>query len=192
MLLSCQPTQIMPNLRTSYQLNSIRWLVLITLLVSACISPYEFEVQGDATALVVDATLTNEEKAHVVKLSLAENLDSATFRAVSGASVTYISGNERVLLREVIAGSYVTDSAFYGIPGNSYQLEIVLSDGQRYLSSEEVMPQAVAIDSIYARYIVVPSDVNETNLNGVQIFLDAQTDLSGAFNFRYELWKVMQ
>jgi hypothetical protein len=167
-------------------LHQSAYILSVLMMAFSCISPYEIEVLGDATAIVVDATLTNEEKAHVVKLSLAENLDSTSFRSVTGATVAILSGNERVVLQEAMAGAYVTDSTFRGIPGNSYQLEIVLSDGQRYRSTEEVMPPAIPIDSIYARYLEIPSDFNETNLNGVQIFLDAQTDLPGVFNFRYE------
>lgn len=178
----------MPNLKTlnpkGISFHAFMGLFLIS--VSACISPYEFEVLGDATAMVVDATLTDEEKAHIVKLTFAENLDSATFRTVTGATVAYLTTNERIQLREVEAGTYITDSAYQGVSGTTYQLEIVLSDGQRYLSSAETMPEVVEIDSIYARYLIVPSDFNETNLNGVQIFLDAKTDLPGVFNFRYE------
>ncbi|MDW3195047.1 MAG: DUF4249 domain-containing protein [Cytophagales bacterium] len=164
----------------------LKWGGYLLFLLTGCVTPYDFDVLGEATALVVDATLTNEEKAHTVKLTLAENLDSATFRTVSGASVAYLSSDQRIALREAVPGVYVTDSSFSGIPGNSYQLEIILENGQEYLSTTETLPIAVPIDSIYARYLVIPNDDNANDLNGVQIFLDAHGEGAEPLNFRYE------
>lgn len=161
-------------------------ITMISLLPWGCVSPYEIEVFNEGSALVVDASLTNEQTAHVVKLSFSEQLDSATFRPVADAQVFILSSGERVTLKEAIPGSYVTDSSFAGVPGQSYQLEIQLSDGQIYLSSAETLLNPVPIDSIYARYIIVPSDFNETDLDGVQIFLDAHSDAAEPHNFRYE------
>lgn len=164
----------------------LKWGGYFIFFLTSCITPYDFEVLGDGTALVVDATLTNEVKAHVVKLTLAENLDSATFRTVNGASVAYIFADECISLRESAPGIYVTDASFSGIPGHSYQLEIILENGQEYLSTIELMPMAVPIDSIYARYLAIPNDDDANDLNGVQIFLDAHLDGVEPLNFRYE------
>ncbi|MDW3195038.1 MAG: DUF4249 domain-containing protein [Cytophagales bacterium] len=152
----------------------------------ACVAPYDFEVISEPNALVIDASLTNEEKAHLVKLSFAENLDSTSFRSVSGASVSFIHAGERIRLIETEGGIYRTDSSYFGLPGQSYQLEVILTDGQRFLSEEVTMPQPVEIDSVYGRYIIVPNDRNERFQNGVQVFLDARSNDQGHHNFRYE------
>ena len=169
---------------TTRNLNWFGWCLALGVLWS-CVSPFEIEVIGEASAIVVDASLTNEQKAHLVQLSYSERLDSSTFTPVTNATVNFIASGERIPLHEALPGSYLTDSAFAGIPGQTYQLEISLSDGQQYLSTEEVLLPAIPIDSIYARYIIVPSDVNETDLNGIQIFLDAQSAATQPHNFRY-------
>lgn len=155
-------------------------------LIYACVSPYSFEVISDPKALVIDASLTNEEKAHLVKLSFAENLDSTSFRVVTGAAVSFIHSGERIRLVELNEGVYRTDSSFFGVPGSTYQLEVILADGKQFLSEEVIMPHPVEIDSIYGRYIVVPNDRNERFQNGVQIFLDTRSKDTEPHNFRYE------
>lgn len=169
-------------------ISNFRLLVQLGLLTlfQACISPYDFEIIGTPNALVVEANLTNEQKAHLVRLSLAENLDSATFRSVEGATVHFIQEGRRSQLIEIGDGLYRTDSSYAGVPGNTHQLEIVLSDGQRFFSDEVVMPLPVAIDSIYGEYIVIPNSNDVRVQNGVQFFLDAHHDGNESFNFRYE------
>lgn len=160
--------------------------LIIVLLVFSCVYPYEIEIFEEGAALVVDATLTNETKAHLVQLTFSERLDSSTFKPVTGASVSYLTGETRTSLREAKPGQYITDSSFTGIPGQTYQLEILLSDGQQYLSTEETLLAPVEIDSIYGRFLVVPADFNETNLDGVQVFLDSHSGSPEHHNFRYE------
>jgi hypothetical protein len=151
-----------------------------------CVSPYDFESIANPNALVVEATLTNETKAHLVKLSLAENLDSTSFRSVEGATIHFIRAGEREQLIEVGQGIYRTDSSYQGVPGEAHQMEIRLSDGQQFYSTEVLMPLPVPIDSIYGEYIVIPNNNNVRFQNGVQFFLDAHADGNEPYNFRYE------
>lgn len=162
------------------------YTLIWSLLVFSCVYPYELEIFEEATALVVDATLTNETKAHLVQLTYSERLDSSNFRPVRSAAVSYLSGGERIVLQESAPGKYVTDSSFAGVPGQTYQLEIQLSEGQHYLSTPETLLPPVEIDSIYGRFLVVPADFNATDLDGVQIFLDSHSNSPEHHNFRYE------
>ncbi len=156
------------------------------LLGISCVYPYELEIFEEASSLVVDATLTNETKAHLVQLTFSERLDSSNFRPVSAAIVSYLTAGERISLYEAKPGQYITDSSFAGIPGQTYQLEIQLSDGQQFLSTPETLLPPIDIDSIYGRFLIVPADFNATDLDGVQIFLDSHSDAPDYHNFRYE------
>jgi len=89
------------------------------------------------------------------------------------------------VLPERSPGHYTTDSSFTGIPGKTYVLEIALADGTEYRSTPEKMPVAVPIDSIYGEYLTIPTDDNNTNQTGVQVFLDAHSDDGESKNFRY-------
>lgn len=165
-----------------------RFLPCLILLVCACIEPFDFRSIGFDSKLVVDASLTNEAKEHVVKLSYTFPLDTNLNLAASNAAVAFIeaSGN-RVPLRETSPGHYVTNSDYAGIPGQSYQLSIVLPDGKEFLSDSEVMRDPVPIDSVFAEYTSIPvKDLKGNDFTGVQIFVNANSDADEPHSFRYD------
>lgn len=162
----------------------IRYLSFLALL--SCITPYEFESLGFKRTLVIDASLTTEATAHFVQLSYTYEIDTFKVEPASNASVAFIDGTGRSTpLKEVTPGYYLTDAAFFGIPGETYTLEVILADGSEYRSIEETMPVPAVIDSIYGRYITLPTDRDDTDMTGVQIFLDAHAEDAESRNFRY-------
>lgn len=162
----------------------IRQLFFLSLI--SCISPYEFESIDFERNLVIDASLTTETTAHFVQLSYTFEIDTSKNDPASNAAVAFIDGSgRRTALREAEPGYYLTDSTFFGIPGETYTLEVVLADGTEYRSTEEVMPVPAVIDSIYGRYLTLPTDTDVTDMTGVQIFLDSHSDDPKSQNFRY-------
>lgn len=164
--------------------KTIRHLFFISLL--SCISPYEIESIDFERTLVIDASLTTETTAHFVQLSYTFEVDTSKNDPASNALVAFIDGaGNRTVLRESEPGFYVTDSSFTGIPGESYTLEVILADGTAFRSFEETMPVPAVIDSIYGRYITIPTDTDDTDMTGVQVFIDAQSEDPRSQNFRY-------
>ena len=162
-------------------------LILLSLMLfGSCISPYDFETIGYERSLVIDASLTNETTAHPVRLSYTFAIDTSRNDPAERATVAFVDGSgNRTLLPEKSPGLYLTDSSFAGIPGMTYTLEISLPDGSEFRSSPEVMPIPVPIDSIYGRYLTLPTETDNTNMTGVQIFLDAHSNAATPQNFRY-------
>ncbi len=159
----------------------------LSLLIGTCVEPYEFKVTGTQSALVVDASLTNETKAHQARLTMTFALDQTLEEPVSNARLWIEDdmGNS-VEMSETSPGSYATDSSFAGIVGRSYTLNIQLADGTFYQSLEAELLEPDPIDSIYGKYLSIPSSVDETDDFGVQIFLDAHDDSSEPSHYRYE------
>jgi hypothetical protein len=145
-----------------------------SIIVLSCIEPYEhnFIEETENSLLVVDAILTNEIKTHTVKLSYTTSLESEDLILAKGATVTIESGNgEIVNLTESQPGNYVTDSTYAGMIGESYILRVITENGNEYLSTAESLNEAPPIDSLYGRYVQLPSKESGDILNGVQIFL---------------------
>lgn len=161
-------------------------ILLILAALGSCITPYDFESIGLRRTLVIDASLTNETTAHFVNLSYTFEIDTSRNDPAESATVAFIddSGN-RTLLPERSPGYYATDSGFAGVPGRTYVLEVILADGSEYRSDPELMPVPVPIDSIYGRYITIPTDDDNTDQTGVQVFLDAHASDGQPRNFRY-------
>lgn len=162
------------------------FILLVLACMGGCITPYDFESVGLERTLVIDASLTNETTAHSVSINYTFEIDTSKIDPVERATVAFLDDRgTRTLLTEQSPGLYLTDSSFAGIPGAAYTLDIVLPDGTEYRSTPEILPTPVPIDSIYGRYVTLPTEDDNTDMTGVQIFLDSHTELVEPQSFRY-------
>lgn len=163
----------------------IFWVGLI--VWQGCVEPFEFSAPEAEEALVVDAVFTDEQRAHQVKLSWSGALDATGATPATGASVWLVEGGgTQIDFTEVESGTYETLATIQGESGKSYTLFIRLQNGAEYRSATEILPQPIPIDSVYGRYMEMPSTENDQILTGIQFFVDAHNDDAEFSNFRYE------
>ena len=163
----------------------------ILFLGFSCVEPFEYELtdEGGPTFIVVDGLLTNEEKMHSVRLSYTSELGTNKLTKINGATVTIESGDgDVVTLTEMQPGDYVTSLTFQGIVGQTYRLRIKLKNGHEYLSSAEFLNEAPPIDTLYGRYVQLPSKDKAELLNGVQLYIESDWNDYEASAFRY-IWE---
>ena len=98
-------------------------LLTILVLLNSCVEPIEIELGQTAKTIVVDASLTNETRAHYAKISFSSHLDESSDKPVRGAKV-WIENDQsnRINMTEIEPGYYVTDSTYKGEVGRSYAL----------------------------------------------------------------------
>ncbi|HEY9124243.1 MAG TPA: DUF4249 family protein [Bacteroidales bacterium] len=97
------------------------------IFITACEEPIEDKLDSTYTRLVVDGTITTDTMAHRVLLKYSNDaLNRNPIRFVSGAVVTISDGTNTFNLHEnpKVPGEYLTDSNVYGVPGNTYTLNI--------------------------------------------------------------------
>lgn len=173
----------------------LAWLVL-----TACVKEYEPEFRATVNVVVVEGALTNLAEPQVIKLSRSR-ADSLSGRfgtlPLSSAQVELLVDSERIFrFRETMAGTYELPADFRGRVGGRYRLRFQLSDGTRYESSEEVMPDVPPIRRVYQRFNPqsIPSD-NATSgtgfVPGNEFFLDTE-DPAGQSNFYRWDWKAYE
>ena len=125
--------------------------ILISLLVIfsfGCEQKIDFPVpEGGAQRLVVDGIITNETKAHQVKLSYSSQYNSSVIPLVENAVVQITDGTNRYLLQEIGNGIYETDPLVQGEIGKTYTLEISLQNGEDY-RAQSTMQAIGNIDSL--------------------------------------------
>jgi hypothetical protein len=113
-------------------MNKIVYCIFcLPLLFGQCTEEYDVKLDDTYTRLVVDAVLTDEAKAHYVKLTKTSSyFSNEAAPAVSGAMVSISDGSNTVYFNESPSGSgiYLSDSSFQGIPGTLYTLNIVLKE----------------------------------------------------------------
>ena len=166
------------------------WIFLITGSLLTCVEPYNPDLKDYQSLLVVEALLTDEEASYHVRLSRTiESLNDPPEK-VSGATVTIKdnSGNT-ALFMEISDGLYKSDStAFRGVPGRSYTLQITTADGIEYESEPCTMEPVSEIDSLYFDKDRITLDNGEVQ-EGVRVYIDSKEPAGNQyFRWSYKEW----
>jgi len=129
--------------------NRLLILVAFALVLTSCQEVVDLELPEGSEFLVVEGWITNQTGPHEVKLTTtAAYFDDADPTPTTGANV-YIRDDQgmEMLLPETDLGVYTFPDS--GIVGRSYQLEIVIDGGDRYLSTYEELYEPVPILDIF-------------------------------------------
>lgn len=126
---------------------NIRWAILgIFFILFGCIDPITIDSVGEQEGqLVVEGWVNDVDEVVIIRLgtSTADGVGANTLGP--GAIVTIADNSGKtVLLEEVIPGLYATVSdPLVGVIGESYILNILLSDGRSYTSELVTIPEPV-------------------------------------------------
>ncbi len=168
------------------------FFVLLTLCT--CIDPYNPQLPGYDSLLVVEGLITNENSSYTVKLSRNIQSQDSVPEKVSDAvvSVTDELGISTMLINYG-DGVYKTDSTvFTGVIGKSYSLHILTPDGKEYESDACTMVPVPDIDSIYyLKDAKINNDKSETH-EGISMYLDSEegNGINNYIRWEYEeTWK---
>ncbi len=164
------------------------------LLTPSCVDPFNIgDIVDGQSSLVVDGLLTDEKKAHSVKISYSSpSLRSYESEPVTNASV-FIEGEngDRVQLVEGKRGEYLTPPDFAGKVSVAYTLHIQTSENVSYRSVPELMRPVADIDTVFAeiegrKYISTIGTLLDEY--GLQFYLNTGTGLPESNFYRWE-WK---
>ncbi|MEP6260117.1 MAG: DUF4249 domain-containing protein [Gillisia sp.] len=158
------------------------YLLLCFLFLQGCVEPIEFENEGFENALVVEATITNEEKLQEVLLSRSFPLDFTGAFPEQGARVSILdnTGNQ-FFFNETTPGRYVSLNTFNAVEGRLYTLEITTSDGKNYTSDASGFKGTTSIESVYG---VLTQ--NQEGVQGVDIRVNSTGSQENTGYYRYE------
>ena len=174
------------NSKISAKVLSLVWLLVF--VTSACIEEIETTSFSFERLLVVDANISDQTKAHEVRLSFTTPIDGdVDFHAATGATVWVENdlGN-RVYFTEQSFGSYFSPDTFAGEPGRNYALFITTIDGKRYQSSFEKLVAAPEVTEIYNRFAIEATGQKAEAIAGIQFFIDVKNADQSTKFYRYE------
>lgn len=152
-------------------------LVITFIVINSCIDPHFPELHNEGKNLVVEALITNENRSYSVVLSRSYS-NSNELEKISGATVIVSdTDGSAYYFSEVDNGIYQSDSTvFRGEAGKKYVLKIETPSGRKYRSDTCTMLQVTPIDSIYFDYDIGYTNNQQTELEGVSIFIDSEAD----------------
>ena len=151
------------------------------ILLASCVEPFEPETINFESALVVEATITDEIKNQAIFLSRTYEFEDDGADPETNARVIVNDDQGGVFeFTESSPGVYESNSAFRAVNGRSYQLSITTNDGRTYSSLTTQLPSNTQLDSIYAERII-----NNDGEEGIGIFADSFDPSANAQNYRY-------
>jgi hypothetical protein len=165
------------RVQTTYLLFSLCGILFCT----GCIEEIEFENEVFESALVIDATITNEDKQHEVFLSRTYAFEDRDTSPESNATISINGGGTTYAFKEAEAGRYVSQATFSAAPNVDYQLQINTNDGRTYSSSITQLTQVTQIDALYAE-----RETNDDGVNGMSIYVDSYDPSGNSQYYRYE------
>ncbi|WP_055445641.1 DUF4249 domain-containing protein [Lacinutrix mariniflava] len=162
--------------------NSYIFILIFSFLALSCREEIELETATFESALVVEATITNELKHQEIKISRTSVLEETEQIIENNADVivTDNTGNSFNFSQNT-EGVYISNDLFEALPNVEYTLEINTINGETYSSNQQTLTPISQIDNLYAEF--VNDDVKGP---GVQIFVDSENSNPNTQYFRYE------
>jgi len=155
--------------------------VWFLIFVHGCVEPFEAEFEDFESALVIEATITNELKQQKIYITRTFKFLDDGPTPESNASVRIV-GDEGTIYEftETEPGLYTSEIAFLAQSGVKYQLKVDADDGRSYSSNEVAISSISTIDAIRAERIV-----NDSDEDGIAIFVDSFDPTGRSSNYRY-------
>ncbi len=173
-----------------------RLLIYLTLLfigLWSCVTEIrDFEQIDNNSFLTVEASLSDQAGPHRVYLSYSSpsitiNVEN---RPINSAVVSFVDDKGKTEnLTEITDGVYQTSATFKGVVGNTYTLNIHLSNGKNYFSSPEKLITSPKIDKINYNFAVKTNYLlTDVRSVGYDVTLDF-TDSPTPNQFYQWIWK---
>ncbi len=150
-------------------------------ILTSCVDPFEPETVTFESALVIEASITDELKIQEVFISRTFAFEDESAQLERGAIVEVEDDLGTVMeFLETAPGQYRSATEFSAESGRSYRLKIRTGDGRTYSSEPAILPSATQLDSIYAERII-----NDDGVEGMAIFADSFDPTGSSKNYRY-------
>lgn len=160
-------------------------LGIIVMVLNNCTEPFEFDKEPIfESALVIEASITDQNKIQNVILSRSFPLDTVITSKELGAQVQIIDDTGRIFnFDDMGNGNYSSNFPFAAELNRSYTLNITTSNGSSYISEPSGIQVKSNIDEIFA-----VREFKDDREEGVFIYLDSfdPTNKSGYYRYEYE------
>lgn len=167
--------------RTNITYGFLCMNAVLSFTLDGCIEEFDVEFEDFESALVVEATITNEEEQQQVFLSRTYKFEEEGPTAETNARVSIIEAGNTYILQEIEPGIYISEQAFAAQPNTAYKLLIETQNGRTYSSNEMTLTDTAQIDNLSAERIT-----NDFGEDGVAILVDSFDASGNSKNFRYE------
>ncbi len=154
-------------------------LLFIVIFTNSCVESFDIKTISFESALVVEATISDEIKYHKINLSRTFELEEKGPLTESNAAVKIVDDLQNIYnFHEIIPGKYVSKEEFGAVGNRNYQLKIVTNEGKTYSSKLTQLTNTSQIGKVYAK--------KSEDEDGVNIFVDSYNPNGNSRYYRYE------
>ena len=156
--------------------------VTLCIMGYGCVEPFDAKTEIFESALVIDATITNELKQQEILLSRSFRFEEDGPIPELNANVKIVEDNgTEYFFEEADPGKYLSTNPFNAQPDKSYRLLITTNNGRSYSSSATQLTQTTQIDNLYASRII-----NDNGEEGTVLYIDSFDPSGNSKYYRYE------
>lgn len=176
-----------------------KYILFLTVIFTSCTARIDIKTDDAEPRLIIYGTVTDETTQHYIKITKSTGYFSDEEPpSIDNATVT-ISHNDEVFTLQYQAdfenGSYVSDTAFAGIYGDTYTLDVYLdydNDGiNEHYQAVSRMPKGPRVDSIYLSDYVIDrfpvlllfGEVFNNTENNLCIYTAKNNEEEGLFDY---------
>ena len=164
----------------SFKIEQV-FLVMIFLGLYGCVEEIDIKTDSFESALVIEATITDELKQQEILLSRTFELEEEGPSKESNAEVIVLDdASNRYIFYEDAPGKYLSGTQFKAEPNRNYILEVTTANGRTYSSEPAALPQTSNITDLYAQRTTLQGE------DGVALLLDATGSSGSSGYYRYE------
>lgn len=167
------------------RIKHIALLIVLSfgLTTTSCLEEFDFKTETFESAIVIEATITNEFKNQEISLTRTFQFEEDGPSAESNADVRIVDGSGTIynFQESATPGKYISTTAFAAVNGTSYRLLVTTSDGRNYESNETQLTNVTSIDSVEA----IRTTDGEGN-DGMSIIVDSFDPTGNSKYYRYE------
>lgn len=145
-----------------------------------CVEQIEIESNSYEDALVIEGIITSELEHQEILLSRTYRLEENGPSKESNAQVVVVTDGMSFTFTEQEPGKYVSTEVFKAVPGKSYTLEVITSNGRKYASEPEHLIEAPDISTVYAERTSYKAE------DGVAVFLDVNANEENSGYYLYD------
>lgn len=176
-----------------YLLTCITAALLIGL--NSCQFPYEAEIEEVSGMLSIDGSLVKGDSIQTVKVSRSTALSNPEFDPEIGCVVFIEDELGNIFtFSEVANGTYqMAIEEQFLVLDRAYKLIVITPDDKRYESDYETITMAAPVDSVYYEREDVYDAILNSDIQGIQFYLDLKGSESDSKYYRWslsEIWEI--
>jgi len=168
--------------------------ILIAVLCSGCIEPFEPEIEEQDQVLVIDGSINDSDSIQTITVTTSSPYNNPTFQPVSGCVVRIEddAGNG-IVFQESGSGIYqgYLEPGFMEV-GKAYRVQVFTPDEKTYESEYDSLLSCASIDDLSYRLEVQPTSDPQVSYYGIRFYVDVLGSMENSRNYMWtfeETWE---